>query len=661
MKTLQKARFQGNAQLTGFGFDVMLKLSNVSGLLQYAREVSDPKSGEYRQFLTPQQIGQRYGASPASVAATEKYFASYGLKVTTWPQNMLMHVAGPQSAIQSAFNTTLGIYKLGTDTVIGPSKSPSLPANLAVAGSPNIVMWPSRFLKPNIKQASPLLNAVLGYAPQQVAAGFDYDGAYAAGYTGKGINIGVIGTGPIAVSGVDGITLGDVEAARALFGVQGTSTITLPPVGNAAGGAAYSAGGFTTPPTVNSGSGCGPNETNPNDGIFGGESPSAGCDPEDIETQIDTESAALLAPNSTVEYYLAYNPNDFCNASGFPGAGNSVAPATCAPGTGVPAQGLFEADAEIQQAIADNTADVLSLSYAESELDVQQAPNTTSTLTYQQFEQSEFAALAAEGIAVFVSSGDTGANECQGTGPTSNENSLCASYPSTDPNVVAVGGVTIPLTGSGQLEGPIAAWGVQTFSGEAGSGGGLSILFPTLSYQSGVDYYTPAGEVPLSSRGVPDVSLLGDPSTGIGVVYDADPTLGGYSTSTSIYGGTSVAAPEMAAMWSLVLQACAQTTSCASKGSGPHPYRLGDPNPLFYAAYGDGTAATYGSTFYNVTYGSNQQTCQQPGSSPPTPGPPCPSSSPSLDPGYSAGPGYNLVTGIGAPFGRALIKTIVGV
>jgi len=658
--TLKKASFQGNAQIRGFGFDVMLAMPNVGGLLQYASQVSNPKSGEYRHFLTPQQIGQRFGASPASVAAAQKYFASYGLAVKTWPQNMMMHVSGSQTALQSAFNTTFGLYKFGTDTIIGPTKSPSVPANLGVAGSPNIVMWPSRFVKPNIKSSSPLSNAVDGYGPQQVATGFDYTGAYSAGYTGSGINIGVIGTGPIAVTGVDGITIGDVDATRALFGVGGTSHIVLPPVGDTAGGNAFSAGGFTTPPTVNSGSGCGPGGTNPNDGVPGSESPSATCNPEDGETQLDTEQTALLAPNATVEYYLAYNPNDDCGPTGIPGGGNPVAPATCAPGTGIPLQGLAESDAELQQAIADNTADVLSESFGQSELDVQNQANVTSSLTFQQFEQSEYAALASEGIAVFASSGDAGANQCQATGPISSANATCAGYPASDPNVVAVGGVTIPLNATGQLNGPIDAWGVQTSGGTSGSGGGLSILFPTPAFQSGVDYFTPSGELPLSARGVPDVSLVGDPATGVALVVNSDPTLGGQQVFP--IGGTSVSAPEMAAMWSLVLQACAQTAACTSKGSGPHPYRMGDPNPMFYAIYGTGTNPQYPATFYNVVYGSNQELCETPGGGPgPTPGPPCPTGSPTLANGFAAGPGYNLVTGIGAPFARALIKTIVGV
>jgi len=56
---------------------------------------------------------------------------------------------------------------------------------------------------------------------------------------------------------------------------------------------------------------------------------------------------------------------------------------------------------------------------------------------------------------------------------------------------------------------------------------------------------------------------------------------------------------------------------------------------------------TYAQTFYDVLYGNNQQVPAQPG---PT--------SPPLDPGYNAGPGYDQVTGLGVPFARALIKAV---
>jgi subtilase family serine protease len=136
---------------------------------------------------------------------------------------------------------------------------------------------------------------------------------------------------------------------------------------------------------------------------------------------------------------------------------------------------------------------------------------------------------------------------------------------------------------------------------------------------------------------------------------DADPSLGGMVATE--FGGTSVAAPESAAMWALVLQACNQTATCRT-ASGTHPYRLGNPNAFFYRIYADKTQ--YANTFYDVLYGDNAQlpSCAQ---DPWTvdPGNPVPCTT--LDPGYKALSGYDLVTGVGVPYARALIHAVVGV
>jgi hypothetical protein len=84
------------------------------------------------------------------------------------------------------------------------------------------------------------------------------------------------------------------------------------------------------------------------------------------------------------------------------------------------------------------------------------------------------------------------------------------------------------------------------------------------------------------------------------------------------------------------LQACKQTPSCAT-ASGGVPYRLGNPDPYFYKIYANATE--YSSVFYDVVYGGNALTNDQ---------------------GYIAGPGYDLVTGIGVPYARALIRAVVG-
>jgi subtilase family serine protease len=210
--------------------------------------------------------------------------------------------------------------------------------------------------------------------------------------------------------------------------------------------------------------------------------------------------------------------------------------------------------------------------------------------------------------------------------------------------------------------GPITAWGLQTSFGADGTGGGVSAYFPQPTYQAGLP------GIIGSTRNVPDASLLGDPATGVALLAYADPSFGGAFLEP--IGGTSVASPQLAAMWALVLQACKQSALCSAKGSGTYPYRLGNPNPLLYGIYAN--AQKYATTFLPVTYGNNALAayCYYNAATDPTN---CPSPAPGstatplpspvpLASGYTANSagGYNNLTGIGVPFARALIKAVVG-
>jgi subtilase family serine protease len=322
-------------------------------------------------------------------------------------------------------------------------------------------------------------------------------------------------------------------------------------------------------------------------------------------------------------------------------------------------EGIQVSDDEIQQAIADNKADALSLSYGLPEnwavyYGYVQGPATSGA---PGVEQIEFASLAAEGIAVFVSSGDDGAWECQSPTTGAFLGQACVSYPASDPNVVGVGGVNIPLDESGNLTGPVTAWADNTtlggnggFGNNVGSGGGVSAVFTPAPWQSAT-----TGAV---MREIPDISLDADPETGPSIAIDA-----AYGGAPSAIGGTSAAAPEAAAQWGVVLSACKAnpTAGLCADGSGATPWRLGNPARYFYAIYGKGnTLATgqygalaptlgYSSVFWDVVYGNNQAV--------PSQATPLPTSTPN---GYNSGPGYDQVTGIGAPFTGHLIQAITG-
>lgn len=609
--------------IDGIVMHVIVSMKDARGLADYARGANDPGDARYRQWLNATQIGDRFGASPSDYKAVANYFAGYGLKVGGFKARLGLTVAGSQKAFENALGTTFVAYRAPDGRAMyGPSGSIHFAKPLPVSSIDNAVADPSRFRRAFVRgTGGQSTGGIAGNTPQQVATAFDFIGAYSAGYSGAGINLGIIGTGPILQH--------DFSSFKTLFGLGGAATLTQV---NAQTHAAADTGGSPTatpPPTT------GPCNA-----------PLPGCNPEDVEAQIDTEQAAL-ARDANILFYLAYVPTE-CSTPG---------QATCAPGggLGVPYIGLNEDDDSLQQAIDDNDTgsngpDILSLSYGGSELGYGSfvATNPLGQWDPTALKPSEFAALSSEGVAVFVASGDAGAEACARPRVPGQVDSLCVQYPAGDPNVTSVGGVTVPINNAGQLMGPITVWGEQTGAdGGGASGGGISLFIPRPNWQKGAGIDSVSG----STRLQPDVSLLADPLTGVATVINTD-----FGQSIGRFGGTSVAAPEMAAMWALVLQACKNSAPCAGRGTGSRPFRLGSAAPYFYSVYNN--SAKYASAFYDVTFGINGVIgcAQQPYGCPPGP-------LPTPGPGYDAslGVGYDMSTGIGVPFARHLIQAVVGV
>jgi subtilase family serine protease len=122
------------------------------------------------------------------------------------------------------------------------------------------------------------------------------------------------------------------------------------------------------------------------------------------------------------------------------------------------------------------------------------------------------------GVSIFVASGDDGAGEGPG-------------YPSTAPGAIAVGGTTLVDIGKATF----------TEKGWKGSGGGCSRYEAATSAQRahpGYDATDCDGK-----RAAPDISLVGDPRSGVSV-YTA---YKGTATPWLTLGGTSAATPMIAA------------------------------------------------------------------------------------------------------------------
>jgi hypothetical protein len=183
------------------------------------------------------------------------------------------------------------------------------------------------------------------------------------------------------------------------------------------------------------------------------------------------------------------------------------------------------------------------------------------------------------------------------------DNGSPASYPSASPNVIAVGGTTLTLGAGGTWAGE-SAW--------SGGAGGLSAYEPQPLDQLGLVPQTAA------SRTSPDVAYDADPATGF-PIYDS------YNYPASApwaeFGGTSAATPQ----WGALIAIADQGRALAGLGSLDGP---GQTLPALYQL-----PTWY---FHDITTGTSAGTPQ-----------------------YSAGPGYDLVTGRGSPVANLVVAGLV--
>ena len=199
------------------------------------------------------------------------------------------------------------------------------------------------------------------------------------------------------------------------------------------------------------------------------------------------------------------------------------------------------------------------------------------------------------GVTFVASTGDYGAADPE--------------YPAFSPNVVAVGGTSLTLNANGSYHSE-SGWGYYSDSVGAliGSGGGISLYEPEPAYQEKVQ--TTGG------RTTPDVSLVADPATG---AWIADPYNLPATNPFEVVGGTSLSAPCWAGLVALANQGRAAAREPALDSSSPTETQ----QALYSLPQRD----------YNVISSGNN--------------------------GYSAGAGYNLVTGLGTPVANLLVNDLV--
>jgi pseudomonalisin len=294
-----------------------------------------------------------------------------------------------------------------------------------------------------------------------------------------------------------------------------------------------------------------------------------------VESSLDVEWAGAIAKNATVKFVTSKS-----------GSSDGIS-------------------LSAQYAVTNKVAPIITLSYGACEQAEGSGGNAFWNGLWQQ--------AAAEGISVFVSSGDSGAAGCDSSSATKatqgrGVNALCSSPYST-----CVGGLEFvegsnagqywtSTNGSGMASAlsyiPEATWNESGSSGLWSGGGGVSTVYTKPGWQS-------APGVPADGmRDVPDVSMSAAMHDGYVIVLQ-----GGLSS----VGGTSAAAPSLASAMALVVQ---------NAGAAQ-----GNLNPILYKLATLQLSGGGAAIFHDATSGNN--------------------SVPGVT-GFTAGTGYDQATGLGS-------------
>ena len=626
---------------------LMLKSSEAQQvtLKKLLNDQENPKSPSYHKWLKPVDFGAQFGAADQDIQKIVQWLESYGFNVEPpMPGHNLIMFSGTQGQLKTAFHTELHSYRIGGQLFWANATDPQIPAALApvVSGFSSLNNFPrtAQHTMPQlIQRGKSSWKPALGTSKSQPAiATPDFtttvqgQTVYAIGPSDLAtiynvqplLNAGIDGTGQtIAIVSDSDIHPADVDYFRTTFGLPAKKLNIF---------------------------------------YYG---PNPGTNKDEDEADLDVQWAGAVATNATIDLVVAANT---ATSGGIDGAA--------------------------VYAINNNLASILNVSYGVCEFALGTAGNQFYSLMWEQ--------AAAQGITVMVAAGDSGSAVCDAR-QTFARYGLSVNAIASTPYDIAVGGTDfyssalnpsqywnpsndattlssalsyIPETpwndscASPEIFAALQAHGATDATPEAlcndaafqsnflttaaGSGGASNCAvgnttqclsgYPKPAWQSGVSGI-PADGV----RDLPDVSLMaGNGTWGSFYVYcqsDALPT-GACDVNNAIQGagGTSFASPIFAGMMALVQQNTAS--------------QQGNVNYVLYklaaSQYGASNAASCTSPnaspgnacmFYDITDGTNAVPCYNGTTN-------CKSAVATdtygILPGYDAGSGYDLATGLGS-------------
>src|SRR5579883_1592183 len=113
---------------------IVLARSDQAGFDAYLADVENPQSPNFRHFLSQQQLADRFGPTPQSVAAVRAFMEGQGFRLTQDSVNRLtLTFQGSRQQAEAAFAVTIGDFQLGGRSFFANTGDPAVPASLAPA------------------------------------------------------------------------------------------------------------------------------------------------------------------------------------------------------------------------------------------------------------------------------------------------------------------------------------------------------------------------------------------------------------------------------------------------------------------------------------------------------------------------------------------------
>jgi len=608
------------------GLRVLLASKNQAGLDGFIQELYDPKSPQYHHFLTPAQFALQYGASSTDAPLVQKYLKSLGLSVVSQSKNgFIINATGPVSAVESAFKVNINYYKRADGTTFyAPDSNPTITPQVAgkiylIAGMDNVARFHAQYhrgrqLGVNIIQAPAAVAAsgaiILknGIKPQispppaptgltATASDGDVILYWNASATASSYNIyrstTIAGTFTLIASSVTTTNYSDAAGLANLNTYYYKITAV-----NAGGESGYSNEVSATPFAFL--------------GIYGS------MGPADIADAYNLKALASNGSGQTLGLYEldGYKQSDittFENNYGLPNVALTNVYTDGYNGAAGVNTGEVVLDIDVGLAAAPGLSGIR----------VYEAPNTGTSwvdqwdmivndpnrpkivsvswgayeaATYAFYDHSVFAELAALGVTVFASAGDSGAyDNCDnGTNPpnctiggAAGSGILSVGDPASDPYVTSVGISILSVNNAGTSS--------ESYKGEEASlfgGGGVSsyVMIPSFQAAAATSYYNITGHSygSTSMRNVPDVTFTADPATSYGI-YITDPSAG---TGWFAVWGSSAASPIWAGFMTRVNEGRAALGETAAGWINPAIYQFAQ-------------SSDYSNVFHDITAGIN--------------------------------------------------------